>query len=282
MAAPRVFSYLDYRAFLADWISWKRAQDPTYSYASFAKDGKCSKSAIANVIGGARTARPKTLDSFAKAMDLKPPERNFLGLLVDLDTARDQGVRRLILDRILSSASFGRVRVAEDGPEEAALRYLERWYIPVIRELAALPGFRPEPEWIASVLRPRISPGQAKAALDTLVDLDFVRIRPDGCAEVREVRFRTHDETMHAAAEHWHRQEVRWLLEHYDPRDADGRHLQGAVLTISSAQLPEFKARLTGLVEQLATLADDASTEGPRGVFQLAIQLLPVTEEVHE
>jgi uncharacterized protein (TIGR02147 family) len=279
MPTPSITAYLDFRAYLRDWLTHRKELEPGYSYAAFAAEGGCSKAALANVLSGNRHPRPDTLDAFARAMGLSPAERNVLGLLAELDAAPDVRRRRDVLERLLDSELHGQTRHAEVEPGDA-MRYLRHWYVPAIRELATRPGFRAEPEWIAATLTPSIRVDQAREALDTLLDLGFVVREPDGRVSVREVRFRTANETFAEAAEHVHRHVVPEVLRHFDTDNASRQHLLAHTFLLSPDQVPEAKQRLNTVFEQVATQGDDPSVDGPRTAYLMAVQLLPLSEPV--
>ena len=280
MPAPRVTAYLDYRAFLKDWLAHQKRQHPGYSYAAFAAAGGCSKSALPNVLSGSRRPRPGTLDAFARAMELTPSERNYLGLLAELDAAPDVSRRRAVLERILATDRYEQVRIADKEPPADVFRYLEHWYVPAIRELAALPGFQDDPAWIASTLQPSIRPEQAQQALDLLLELGFLSWDADGRVTLREVSFRSENETWARAADHFHRVVMPQLLEAMDTDHAKRQHLMAGTLTLSADQVPEVKQRINALMEQLATLGDDRADAAPRTVYQVAFQMLPLSDAV--
>lgn len=280
MPPPRVTAYLDYRTFLRDWLAYQKREHPGYSYAAFAAAGGCSKAALANVLSGARNPRSDTLDAFARAMDLSPSDRNYLGLLAELDAAPDVSRRREVLERILSSDRTEQVRLVDTEPEADLFRYLEHWYVPAIRELAALRGFRDDPTWIADTLRPPISVEQAQQGLDVLFELGFLFRDETGGVSLREVRFRSSNETWAIAADHLHRNVMTQLIEGIDTNDAQIQHLLAATFTLSPDQVIEVKQRLNGVLEQLVTLGDDRSDDAPRAVYQLGFQLLPLSEPV--
>lgn len=278
MSVPSVYAYLDFRAFLKDWFDDRKRTDPDYSYAAFAEAGGCSKAALANVIGGTRTPRAESLDAFARAMTLRPPERTYLGLLVELATAEDLSTRRDVMEKILASERYQRMRLAENHSGEDASRYLEHWYIPVIREMGGLPGFHDDPAWIASRLTPPIRPEQASAALETLFELGFLARGEDGRVRQREIRFRTEPETVQGAAAHFHRVVIPTLLGTVDATRGNTQHLLAATVALDPSMLPEAKARLNAALEHLVTMADAAVEPDGRRVYQVAIQLLPVTD----
>lgn len=276
MPLPSVASYLDFRAYLTDWFNARKQADPTYSYARFGRDGGCSKAALANVIGGARLPRPATIDAFARAMSLNPTEHTMLAHLVDLEGARTQAERRQVMERILSAEKFGQVRALENETDEALTRFLEFWWVPVIRELATLPGFRDDPEWLASQMWPPITPEQAKSALDTLCDLEFL-VRTDSGIETRELHFRTEPQVTMDALLHFHQEVLPKLMANIRNTCHDQQHLLTGTLLLSADVMPEVKAKLDALMSEVVILSESLPKEPGARVYQLTLQALPVS-----
>lgn len=277
MNSPSVFSYIDYIAFLRDWFAARKSVEPSYSYGVFARSAGCSKAALANVINGSRSPRASTLDAFARAMELTAPERNYLGLLVELASAPDTATRLDVMKRLLAVDRYGQIRRAEATPSADIERYLAHWWIPAIREMAGLPGFRADPDWIAERMNPPITPTQAEEALTALFELDFLGRNKTGDVEVQQIRFATAERATGDAVARFHREEIPTLLAGLDVSHHAEQHVMTATITLDPAMVPEAKARLHAAVEQLATMGDAREPQSPGRVFQVAIQLLPVT-----
>lgn len=279
MRLPSVHAYLDYRAFLADWFEARKRQDPDYSHSAFAEAAGCSRSALSNVLAGSRTPRSSTLDAFARAMGLTGDERNRLGILVELEAAPDLGRRQRVLERLLSTEAYGSVRnLAPDAASGALARYLAHWWIPAIRELVALEGFREDPAWIARTLHPPITEEQARAAIATLLEIGVVR-REEGRLVTDEIRLATDPETADAALATYYREEVTAVLAGLDTDLNAVQHINAATLLLDESSIPEVKHRLHQLAHQLATLGD-TRPPGPARVYQLAVCVLPLSERV--
>lgn len=281
MSLPSVFAYLDHRAFLDDWFKAKKRQDPATSYSTFAAAAGCSRSALANVLGGVRLPRPQTLDAFARAMELTPSERNYLGLLVELEGAQEAGDRARVMDRILSSERYRQTDRLEARPEGAVSRFLASWVLPAIAELARLPGFRPDPAWIAKTLHPPIDEAEARRALDTLQDLGLLVIGADGAVTRHALRFETGSETATEAVAVFNRDVVSGLLRDLDTSLHASQHVLTSTVLLPTTSVPEVKARLNTLMGQIAGMGDDpAALAGPARIFQISVQLVPLTREV--
>lgn len=279
MSLPDLFDYIDYRAFLSDWFE-ARKRLGRYSYAAFAEAGGCSKAALANVIQGNRTPRSTTLDAFARAIGLSPQERNYLGVLVELDAAPGPRRRREVMEYLLGNERFGQVRIADREPRSDIERYLEHWWILAVRELVSMPGFREDPVWIAETLYPRITPDQASYALGVLQSLDFVRRDTEGRLVCNEIRFATDPESLGMALVHFYREQIPRLLAGLNLELKDLQHYMGATVVFDEGSVPEAKAHLHQMVHQLATLGDARPPSEPARVYQVAVMMVPVTELV--
>lgn len=128
------------------------------------------------------------------------------------------------------------------------------------------------------MLRGRITEDEAAEALDRLFDMEFLRRGPDGSVEVREVTFRSDPETDQLAVQHFHRTQVPELIRRLREDDPSERHLSTMTLPLSPDLVPEFKARVDAFVAQMANLADAAPREPGARIYQLSVQLLPLTE----
>jgi uncharacterized protein (TIGR02147 family) len=278
MSLPHISAYLDYRVFLRDWFDAKKRLDPSYSHTRFATDGGCSRSTLANVLSGNRSPRPPTLDAFARAMGLSPTERNHLGLLVELDTAPDLRTRTAVMERLLASTHYGQVDDVERHGADLE-RFLGSWWVPVVWELAGRDDFQADPDWLVAAIRPEITHEQARSALDTLFELDFLAQTEDGI-ERHAIRFRSAaDDVNERAVLDYYRSVLPELYARIAEIPESERHVATSLATIDARAFPELKARIAGLVDQIAIQADAALTETPDELvtYQVVVQVLPVS-----
>lgn len=282
MTLPEVFAYVDHRAFLRDWFHAKKTLDPEYSYAAFARDGGCSKSALANAISTTRTPRAATVDAFARAMDLSPNERNYLGRLVDLDKARTTEERVAIMNQLLENKHYGQLRDAEVETSEAIHHYLEHWWIPAIRELAKHPSFRPDPRWIAETMMPPITEQQARDALDVLERHDFIERQEDGTVQVLELRFASGPRTTQRAIADFHQTQVPAMLENLLLHESAERQVSTATLSLPPELVTQLKLELHNVIVKAGNLADAHSDTSSTRVYQLSLQMLPLTRPLED
>ncbi len=275
-APPNVFAYLDHREYLQAWLNHRKQAEPGYSYAAFAAEAGLGRSTLANVVSGARMPSPSTVDGIARGLGLDPLGRNYLGLLVELARAPSVTARRLVLDRLLSRAAFGKTEMVEER-DETLISVAANWYYPAVMELARLSEFRADPAWISEALMPRISEEQASEALAALVEFGLVVVREDGGAEVPIMRLHSQPETVARSTVAFHSRAVPAVVHNaITTIPAAERHMMGGVVLIPESLLPEAKQLINKTMQQLCNLGDGQDGT-KRRAHQFAFHLIPVS-----
>jgi uncharacterized protein (TIGR02147 family) len=275
MSSPDLYSFLDYRRFLDEWFLSRKAANPRFSHRAFArKAGQASPSLLLHVIARRRNLTAATTAAFSEAMGLKGADAEFFEALVELDQAASPDDRAAAWERVRAARRFREARRI-DGE---AVEYLSCWYYPAVRELATCADFREDPEWIAGILRPRITPAQARKALDLLLSLGLLQRTPTGGLEVTAASVVTPHEVAAMAAYEYHRSMLARAAEALTTAAPNERHFCGVTVAIPVSLVPMLKHELGALQERLLDLCDSAEGRRER-VFQINLQLLPLTAE---
>lgn len=273
-STPDLHRYLSYRDWLRDWFEAQKSADPRFSHRLFARRaGVRSPSLLAEVIAGKRNLTPATTESFARACRLSHDEASFFAELVELDQAEGDAARNAAWERIAARRRFQEARPLEG----AMVTYLSRWFVPATRELALLPGFRADPEWIATRLRPRIKPSEAKQALDALLTLGMLVPDGSGGARPADVSVSTPHEVAGLAAHNYHREMLQRAIDAIEGSLPEDRHLAGATVAIPADLVPRLKEELGNAARRLMALCDEQADRAER-VYQLQLSLVPLSE----
>jgi uncharacterized protein (TIGR02147 family) len=270
--AVGVYAYLDYRAFLRDHYAAKKAASRAFSYRSFSKRaGVASPNYLKLVIEDKRSLSPKMAERFAHACGLDPDASRYFVHLVAFNQGKTSIERAQAYDRL---TSFQRYRQAHKL-EIAHAAYYSDWYMPAIRELAASQQFREDPEWIADQLVPKISPQQARQALEILVDLGLLVRSAAGRLEQADALVSTGPETrgLHIAA--FHRAMTQRAIESIDLVPATERDISSLTLCLGRGGLAKLKERLQRMRRELLELS--ALESEPEQVVQVNFQLFPLS-----
>ncbi|RME27939.1 MAG: TIGR02147 family protein [Deltaproteobacteria bacterium] len=260
MPEPSVFDYVDYRRFLRDWLNWKCASRPGYGMGVFAMNAGLSRSTLANVLAGRRQPTPESLDGFARAMGLDDDARHYLGRLVDLSRATNLDEHAAILRELFDHQRYGhgqRVDVAQ-------LEGLSRWYAMAIHEMAGLPGFVADADWLAARLQPPADRDEVARVLDEM--------RSAGLLDDDPVhRLHTPPEVEHLGAYRLHQSAIDAAKDALVAVPHDRRSFHLATLSVPRDKVSMLFDELEALVRRLRELAD-AERADADAVVQVNVQ----------
>lgn len=275
---PDVFSFVSYRAFLRAWYEARKQADRRFSHRLFARRAGVSSPSLFNeIVQGKRNLTSQNLKGFQRALGLQGAAASFFADLVALDQAPTAAERNAAWQRMSARRRFRGARSIEG----AAFAYLSTWYFPAIRELALRPDFRADPAWIARTLLPRIRPGQAQEALDTLLELGLLVQEPGGRIVPAETSVATAHQVQGLAVHNYHHQMLERTIDAVEHVPSDQRHLVGVTVAIPGSLVPQLKAELDRVQERLLNLCD-AHAEEAEQVYQIELCLVPLSRGVEE
>jgi uncharacterized protein (TIGR02147 family) len=270
---PDIFSYLDYRAFLRDCYQAGKENVPSFSYRYLClKAGFSSPNFVKLVLDGDRNLGQDSIPRLCKAFDLTASESRFFCDLVVLAQETDPDAKTGALERVASSRRFRQARRIDQG----MFRYLSRWYYPAIREMAARKDFVEDPAWIAKELVPPIKQGQAKEALEVLLDLGYLERDEEGKVHRGNPSLTTGHEVMALGARAYHRQMLERAAESIELVDRNSRDISALTVCIEGATVADLKDRIHRFRETLLERCD--GDEDPDVVYQINIQLFPLAK----
>lgn len=269
----RVYEFLDFRRYLAEFYAHHKRHEYGFSYRVFARRAGCkSTNYPCLVISGKRNLTADMALRFAEACGLQGNEAAYFGDLVGFNQAKTQREKERCYARLSRFAQFRRVHQLT----ESQARYFSKWYIPATRELAGRSGFVADPEWIASMLVPRISVAQARDALETLLELGFLKETEAGSV-VRVDNLVSSGGPLGHHLVSYHRAMLERAGEAIELFAREEREIASLTLCVSEARLLELKAQIREFRQRLLQTAEQDDT--PERVVQLNFQLFPLSKK---
>jgi uncharacterized protein (TIGR02147 family) len=267
-----VFAFLDLQQLLGAYYEARKAQGRGFSYRAFSKRaGLRSPNHLKRVIDGERPLTAPMAVRYADAMDLVGDAHAYFLDLAAFSRAETVDERNAAYARL---ASYRRVREAH-RLELAHAAYHASWYVPAIRELAATPGFREDPAWIARTLVPPITRAEASDALDTLLDLGLLTRDPAGRLVHGEAVVTTGAETRGLHIANYHRAMIARAADAIDIVPRGERDISSLTFACTTEDLAEVKRRVAAFRREIIALLADRA-DGDR-VVQLNFQLFPLS-----
>jgi uncharacterized protein (TIGR02147 family) len=272
---PNVFSYGDYRAFLADAYAYEKAARYGFSVRVFARRaGIRSSNYLRLVIDGKRNLSRAMAARFAQGVGLRGAEAEFFGELVDYGQAASAPERNRSYERLARFRQFRAVRQLDSAQAE----YHSRWYLPALRELVRRADFREDPRWIASQLLPRISAREAKQALGLLLRLGMLERGPDGALRQATPLVTTGAGPLGHHVFSYHHMMLERAGEALESVPHDEREVSCITVCVSDAGMRELKQRVRAFRRELLQIAELGNE--PERVVQINFQLFPMSVAV--
>jgi len=267
MAELDIFSYRNYRDLLSDFYHSQKKQKASYSYKAFAeKAGLNSPNYLKLVMDGKRNLSHKNIKKFAKGLGLAERRAEFFENLVYFNQTKEEETRGLYQSRL---------KMLEAGPEayllsEEEKEVVTKGYYFVIREMAYLPDFKADPQWIIKRLKKKINSDQAKEALKVLEKLGLL-------SNHRSVVVDASPRIKESAINDFHREMGTEAIENIRDDNYEEREFNALTVCVSKENLPLLKEQLREFRKELNRfLSNDKNTDE---VYQLNLQLFPLTRK---
>ena len=269
-----VFQYLDYRAYLRDHYSDRKANEYGFSHRAFSKRaGLRSTNYLLLVMSGERNLTPEMAHQFAMGCRLDGTAAEYFCELVAFCQAETAVERNRCHQRLLRYKQY---RVIQKLDAAQAI-YHSTWYLPAIRELAARPDFQSDPKWIAATLIPRIGTDEAQKALSTLLQLGLLVEESPGRIRQAEALVTTGQGPLGHHIVNYHRTMMERAAAALDTIPREEREISSLTLCVSQEVLLDLKERIREFRRELLQLAELGGT--PERVVQLNFQLFPLSEK---
>lgn len=275
--AVHVFEYLDYRAYLRDFYAAQKARSRAFSHRAFSRRaGLRSSNYLSLVMKGERDLSSEMAPRFARACGLGKSETDFFCDLVQFCQAGSTEEKSRHHERL---ARFRRFREAHRllGEQSA---YYQHWYMPAIRELASLPGFKEDPKWIATRLEPPISAKQASEALETLCRLGLLVRSARGKLQQAQPLVTSGPGPLGHQVFQYHHGMLDLAKQALDRLPREERDISSLTLCVAESTLPRLKQRIRELRQELLQLAELEAA--PERVVQLNFQMFPLSRTTRE
>jgi uncharacterized protein (TIGR02147 family) len=271
-----IFTYTDYRKFLADYYEDRKKQNPGFSYQVFAtKAGFPNRGFLYNVITGKKNLSKSSTVKLSQAMKLTASEADYLENLVSLNQAKNMRERNYYFDKLctIRCNKPGLATIRELREEQHV--FYSIWYYSAIRSLIDMHPLKDDYAWLAKTVYPPIKPKEAKKAIALLEKLGMIKKNHDGFYEVADKTITAGKEIVQLGLLNFQQQTTQLALKAIEEMPRDKRNISGLTMGISRktyeticSEIGLFQSRLQVLAEQ------DKEADN---VYQLNFHVFPIS-----
>lgn len=275
MEQPTPYDYNDYRRYLADWHTARQAADPEFSKSEVSRQLGLprTRSYFTDILAGKRITGT-FLDRFILLLGLDKDEARYFRVLVRFNQAESPEDRELSFDQLVALNKTPRQSL-----EQKHYLYYRSWWNGAIRALLEITDYRDdEPGRLAKDLTPAITPGEAKASIELLLELGLVAKNSEGFLKPTARNLATPESSRDELVRQLQIQQLelaqRSLLL---PPSVDRRTFSNTI-SVSDAGWEMILQRIERFREELRSIVH-RDPDSPNRVAQFTLSFIPLTRK---
>ncbi len=265
-----IFSYFDFREFLKDDLSERKARNPSFSIRAMAAKLQLNSSTLTRILNEKRNISKNLLPKFIKFLGLRSKETEYFIHLVEFCQAKSER-QRMVEYRELVKLRSGRTKEVS----EARYEFYEEWYFSVIRELLRFYPFNGDYHALSRMLEPPITMPEAKRAVNLLLGLGFIN-RINDSYVVHDDSISTGDIWHGMAIQRFHQDTLAKALEALERIPRQDRDYSTMTMCYSAEGYKKVRELLKHTREEL-TRIEECDRQRNR-VYQMNMQIFPLSK----
>ncbi len=267
---PDPFDYFEYSGFLKDYFDFRKRSDTTFTHRQFMSDAGIAGTAYLNrVMHGSRKLSEKYVANVIKALGLASRKAEYFRTLVWYCNEKSQDKKHLYLNELLKLRS----NRPECRIEDSKLRFFQKWYYPVIREIVSLADFGEDYKLLSRMVIPPVSPVQARGAVHYLLKNGFI-VKHEGGGYSLTDRFVSSGPRVDSTVMlQYHKKNLQINLDMMEKLESRERGYSSLTLSVSLNGYEEIRKEIREFRKRLMDVA--ANDDNPDRVCHVGFQLLP-------
>ncbi|MFH0920347.1 MAG: TIGR02147 family protein [Fibrobacterota bacterium] len=271
--SPSIFKYHDFRKFLKELFLYNKTLNRHFTFRYFSqKSGLASPSALKEIVDGKKNLTQSSIIKVASGFKLNKSETEYFTHLVYFNQSETEAEKTRYYQALskIQNSKKGKTLTSEQ------FEYYSNWYNSAIRELAATPGFKDDAEWIAGRLNPRITPAEARKAVDLLLRLGLLVRKEDGTLKQDSPKLEVDPDVTTLSIRNFNRSMIDLGREAIERHAQEQREVSGLTLGISKECAVEIKNMIREFKKSVLQYAAN-DTRTAEEVFQLNFQYFPLS-----
>ena len=270
-----IYTYIDYRVYLADYFNDRRSRSPSFSIRNFARIADiASHSFISAVMKGKRNLTADCRQKIARGLGLAGNELLYFNHLVEFNQSRSVDKKQECFDKL--NALRRNTTYYKINKKQFA--YLSKWYNIVIRELAENAPWGGDYARLASYVLPKITESQARASIQLLLANGMLVCAEDGTYHQTEKILTTKEIPGHLVKV-VRKQFIELSARASEETGPHERNLASTTLALSGRNYQRAVEIMEEARHRIIALAQDK--EPVNRVYQAHLHLFPLSKEIH-
>jgi uncharacterized protein (TIGR02147 family) len=266
-----LFSYKDYRDFLADKIVERKQNKLNSSYRWLSsRAGFTSPNFIHLVITKKRHLSGDSIERVAEVFGLNKEQTKYFRSLVSFNKAKTPSEKEHYAAEIISQGVFKQAYPLSRDQFE----YYSQWYHIPLREMFTLSNPATSAEELADTLVPGVSKSEVESALSLLLRLGLVEKSADKY-QVKEQSIETGENFSNYGVIGYHKKMIQLGAEALDRFPSSEREISSVTIGLSESNFQKVKEMIVDFRSKLMKISDE--DQNREKIYQYNFQVFPLS-----
>lgn len=270
MSDLSIYSYMNYREFLGAYFELKKKTTPSFSFRNFSKKAGLSTSNYAQkIISKERSLGPDTTEKFIHALALKKKEADYFRKLIQLERTSNATQKLDVLTDIVKTQRKNKTIIFSEEND-----FYSNWVNSILYELAHFYHDDYSPQELFKKLKKQIPLDEIKNSLEFLFANQFLAVIDGGIRQNKDMPISSSQFKLNSYLRLNHKKMSELAVCAVD-LPLEERSFQGLLLSIDHKRMPEMKARLKEMTEELLKeFSDDSQADT---LYRFNLQVFPLS-----
>lgn len=264
--------YTDYRVYLNDWYEERKLNNEPASNRWMAQKMLInSASWFTNVRTGKSGLSKSTANKLSGILKHSDIESRYFETMVSFNQAKTLEERNHYFNELTVLRAVNSSRKVQADEYE----YFSTWYHPVIRAIVEQIRFKDDFTKLASLLRPPITPTQAKKSIELMENIGLIKKDSEGYYFVTNAAITTGEHEKALAIINYQQETMRLAQEAIDRFKKSERDISTLTIGIAHEDVEKIKAILAEARRNIIQLA--VADKRSDSVYQVNMQFFPTS-----
>lgn len=262
----------DYRDFLKEFYKRRKAEMPFYSYRMMGDKLGLDSSYLYRILQKKQHLPTHALPAAKEILALSGRQAEYFDLLYSIALTKDKNKREELTTKILSLQDVNRHSL-----QQAELKVIENWWIPVVRAYLELNGGVLNYKKIASDIFPPITESQAKDAVETLLEVGLLKKLASGRVALTNSHLTIGGIEKSKAVRNFQREVLNLAAESLESVPVQERNISTLTLSVDQSCFDDLTEMLREFRRLVQKRVDESKS--PDKVMQLSMAFYPVAHK---
>ena len=268
-----IYKFLDYRDFLKWYYASMKENNTWFSYRYMARKVEMDASHLVKIIQKKRHIAYSSIEKFIGLCSLRKKGAEYFRALVRFNKAKNKAEEKAAYEQLLSLKDIKQLTLKKDQYE-----YYSTWYHSAILTLLHIFPFADDYSALGRMLTPSISGREAKKSVELLERLKLVKKIPDGSYTLTNT-FLTHDPKQSPLQiRNYQAETIKLASESLYNHPRDIRNISTVTVTLKQEDMDKIDEMIAQFRTSILKFAKN--TDGPDSIYQLNVQLFPLSHPV--